>query len=348
MVKKSESVKSLAAKLVEIRKSLGKVEKTKRNPHFGYTYVGMEQLNALLEPKLSEHNIFLSTSVVTIDVRYGEAKEGVFASVVTEHTFIDGDSDERLVLRSTGLGWDAGDKATPKSITSSNKALLKSNFMISDEADDPEAHGEPPTAKPKGAAGHSRHKRYEEETGEGDAKVQTDLLNLKAFLTENKIPDGFLLRLLQDKKLIDGHSKTVAGIKPGILRRCLSDASKKNLVVAWKQQQADEDSGSAEPPSGNGKREVRTNEGDQTRGRKPITDDIAPADLLEQEGIDNWRKVKIHFGAKSGTPLGKLTQKDLAWWINNWKPKPYKGTWEEKALLLDAALCLAAEELGGE
>jgi len=59
--KAKDEVKSLRAKLVEIRASLGKVEKTKRNPHFGYSYVGLEQLNALLEPKLSEHNIWLDS-----------------------------------------------------------------------------------------------------------------------------------------------------------------------------------------------------------------------------------------------------------------------------------------------
>src|SRR5262245_4959575 len=245
MAKTNNEVKSLAGKLVEIRHSLGKVEKTKRNPHFGYAYVGLEQLNALLEPKLSEHNIFLAASVIEENLHIGEAKgAGVFSNVKTEYKFIDGDSEKELTLRSAGLGWDAGDKATAKAITAANKSFLKSNFMISDEADDPEAaHGEPPAAKPKGAAGHSRTKKYEEETGEGDAAVAKDLLELKSFLTENKIPDGFLLRLLEEKQMIDGHTKNVAQLKPGILRRCLDAKSKANLLKAWAAQQADEDSG---------------------------------------------------------------------------------------------------------
>jgi hypothetical protein len=348
-------VKSLASKLVEIRKSLGKVEKTKRNPHFGYSYVGLEQLNALLEPKLTEHNIFLATSVVECEVHYGEPKAGVFASMITEHTFIDGDTGEKLLLRSAGLGWDAGDKATPKSATAANKTLLKSNFMISEEADDPEAQGEPPAAKPAGAAGHRRTRAYEEETGDDDKRVATDLIELKAFLTEHKIPDGFLLRLLQDKKLIDGHTKTVATIKPGILRRVLSPKSLGNLVAAWKQQQADEESGSQEPPAKERSpfdepKEVRTREGDQTRNelRKPVDDTISPKDMLEQEGYDDWREVEIHFGEHKGKLLGKLPQKSLAWWINNYVPKPYRGTWQNNDLVLDAALCLASEELGGK
>jgi len=131
------------------------------------------------------------------------------------------------------------------------------------------------------------------------------------------------------------------------LRRCLDDKSKANLIKAWKAQQADDESGSATPPQSDAK---RTREGDQSRAyaREPITNDIAPADLLDQEGIDNWRKVKINFGEKKGTALGKLPIKNLQWWINNWKPKPHKGTWNENDLLLDAALVLASLELAND
>jgi hypothetical protein len=356
MAKKEQQVKAttLAGKLVEIRKGLGRVEKTKRNPHFGYNYVSLEHLNALLEPKFSEKNIHFSTAVVSADVHYGDTKAGVFASVVTDQTFIDGETGEMIVGRSAGLGWDAGDKATAKAITAAVKSYLKANFMISDEADDPEGSAEPPTAEPKGAAGHRRTKEYEAETGEGDKKVATDLLELKAFLTEHKIPDGFLLRLLQEKKMIDGHTKNVAQIKPGILRRCLDQKSKDNLVKAWEAQKADEESGSENPPhpfNGEPRKTAKAepeDEDQRRKQRKPVVTDIAPSDVLEQEGIDNWREVKIHFGKQEGTALGKLPARSLQWWIDSYVPKPYKGTWQEKDLLLDAGLCLASEELSGE
>jgi len=215
--------------------------------------------------------------------------------------------------------------------------------------------------------GHRRTKQYEEETGVGDPKVQKDLAELKEFLAKNEIPEGFLLRLLEEKKMIDGHTKTVDTLKPGILLRCLAPATKENLVKAWAVQRADEHrepekkgqrktaAPEGDAPPTKAKKEdphpfdrgepVRTTEGDQRRGRKPIIPDIAPKDVLEQEGIDNWRKVKIHFGEKAGTPLGKLPAGSLRWWIENYKPKPFKGTWQEKDLLLDAALCLASAEM---
>jgi hypothetical protein len=357
MAKTKESVKKgggLRAKLVEVYGGLGVVKKGHRNPHFGYDYVSEGQVMAALGPRLAEHNILFTTSVENMEVHYGDnSKAGVFVEVRTLHTFHDCDSGEELMIRGAGVGWDSGDKGVYKAITGATKYALMKNFMITDEME-PEAGDQKKEDKP-GATGHKRTRPYEEETGEGDARVAVDLIDLKTFLTENKIPDGFLLRLLQEKKMIDGHTKNVAQLKPGVLRRCLNDKSKGALIKAWKAHQADEESGSQEPPDlkapvKRGKGEVRTNEGDQTRVtvRRPQNEDIAPKDLLEQEGYDNWREVPIHFGEKEGTPLGQLPSKSLAWWIDNWEPKPYKGVWEEKTLLLDAALCLASAELGGD
>jgi hypothetical protein len=327
--------------------------------------------------------------------QYGEPKAGVFVLVTTKHTFRDADTGEELTIGGAGLGWDSGDKGVYKAITGATKYALMKNFLITDEQD-PETGEQVKPDKPAGAAGHRRTRAYEEETGSDDKKVATDLIELKAYLTQHKIPDGFLLTLLQEKKLIDGHTKNVAMIKPGVLRRVLSPKSLDNLLSAWKQQQADEESGSATAPSdaalaGAGappyrkgvqndegdaskdappptskarkkttkastssddapdlKAEVRTREGDQSRKRRePVTDDVAPADMLGQEGYDNWREVEIHFGATKGTLLGKLTQKSLSWWISNYTPNPFKGTWQTNDLVLDAALCIASEELGG-
>lgn len=235
------------------------------------------------------------------------------------------------------------------------------------------------TTAPSMVEKHRRTKKYEEETGAGDPKVEKDHAELASFLAKNEIPDGFLLRLLQDKKLIDGRTKAIADLKPGIVLRCLEEKTRANLIKAWAAQQADEDSGSATPPpptqppkaeerspfdSGTPERHSLGEEPtpppptrktkapdengmDQTPkgARTPIVADIEPSDILEQEGIDGWRKVKIHFGKQSGTPLGKLPRNSLDWWIENYTPKPYKGTWQEKDLLLDAGLCLASAEL---
>lgn len=211
--------------------------------------------------------------------------------------------------------------------------------------------------------GHRRTKAYEQLSNEGDPKVQNDLAEVRLFLASNKIPDNFLIYLLKEKKLIDPNTKTVEEIKPGILRRLLDAKTKANLIKAYAAYRADEESGGQTAPAprkqpppkkdkhpfGGDDEPVRTNEGDQRRKlRAPVIADIAPKDVLEQEGIENWRKVKIHFGEKAGTPLGKLSKSSLLWWCENYKPKPYKGTWQEKDLLLDAALVLANQEMEAE
>jgi len=217
---------------------------------------------------------------------------------------------------------------------------------------------------------HSRTKTYEETPADANTHSADDLVQLQSFMSENDIPEGFLLRLLQEKKLIDGHTKSVAQVKPGILRRCLDEKSKANLLAAWRAQQADEESGSATPPpkkqerhpfdsgtpdreplgKSEPKRKTAKREAENEDQRREPTRvfcqaDMSPHDYLEQEGADDWRKVKIHFGEKEGTALGKLSRASLEWWIENWQAKPYKGTWEDDTVLLDAALCVAAAEL---
>jgi hypothetical protein len=236
-------------------------------------------------------------------------------------------------------------------------------ILTGDSESPPVTVAEPRT---ESSRGHGRTVPYEERTGEDKPKVAADLVELEAFLAEHQIPDGFLLRLLQEKKLLDGHTKNLAQIKPGILRRCLDEKSKTRLLEAWKAQQADEESGSATPPPRKEEPHpfdskpvtppakkaparktavARREPEDQRRTRQFVmAADMSATAYLEQEGVEDWRKVKIHFGEKSGTPLGKLGRASVEWWIVNWEAKPYKGTWEEDTLLLDAALCVASEE----
>jgi hypothetical protein len=366
---------TLVKKLIEVAHGLGTIEKSKRNPHFGYNYIGEGQLMAILGPRLLERNVYFSTNVVSCEPHYGEGKAGVYVSVIVECTFHNGDNDEKLVVRGAGLGWDSGDKGVYKAITGAVKYVLMKNFFVTDEQD-PEAGTERPpiVAKTQPAAaatdetrksqGHRRGKNYEETTMDDNHKAASDFLELKTFLTEHQIPDGFLLRLLEEKKLIDGRTKTLSSVQPGILRRILDDKSKANLIKAWAAQQADEDSGSATAPTSrkypsgeaafDAENKAKPKQKDpldqrrETKLRTPATNDIEPVDILAQEGFENWREVKVHWGKDKGKTLGSLTAKSLSWFIEQWIPKPYKGTWNEKDLLLDAALCLASEELSNE
>jgi hypothetical protein len=339
---KEGKVNSLKAKLVEIMADLGIVEKKGRNPHFGYTYVSEAQLIAELRGRLASHGVLFTTDVKELRCHYGATpKEGVFAEVQTVHTFHDTATDEMIVVGGAGVGWDSGDKGVYKAITGATKYALMKNFMVTDEQD-PEAgdqRGVSSSSRKSANDGHAPTREYEQEPSESP-KAATDLLELKAFLTESRVPEAFLLAMLKEKKLVSPQLKHIANAPPGVIRRCLSPKSKENLVIAYK------NSGDVNATE---KRKTAANDRDldQTRMeiRQPVDPEMDVADILAQEGHDNWRTVRVHFGKQRGEALGELTAKSLVWWITTWKPEKFRGRFQEKDVLLDAALCLAHAEM---
>jgi hypothetical protein len=347
---KDAEVKSLKQKLVAIRSALGPVKKEHRNPHFNYDYVSEGQIMALLEPQFTEHGILYTTSVEKQDVHYTE-KGGVFVAVETLHTFEDLATGETLVLKGAGLGWDSGDKGSYKAQTGAAKYNLMKNFMVSDEAD-PETGEQRSAAKPTGR--HRPTRDYESEgerEGDKQGKQVNDLMELSTWMQKNHVPESFVLAMLVEKKMVNANVKKLGNVQPGIIRRVLNPGSLQRLLKAWQASKVPEpqrplkkdERGPFDEP-------VRTNEGDQTPPSAELrvfcnANDIDAQSHLEQEGFDNWRKVKVHFGKNKGTPLGKLTGKSLMWYITEWVAKPYKGKWENATVLLDAALTLAHAEI---
>jgi hypothetical protein len=351
-----EKKSGLVKKLIEILKEVGPIEKAERNAHFGYNYTGEGQVLAALRGRLAERNILLITSVSTCVPEYGEGGHGVYVCVTTRHKFMDGETGEELELQGAGLGWDSGDKGVYKAITGAVKYVLMKNFLITDGQDPESGEQRKPAAEPGQApagAPHRRTRDYENETGKGDKKVETDFAALDAFLLENNIPQGFVILRLKEKGLIDARATKLDNIKPGILKRCIQPAAKATLLKAWADQQKDDEgqSGTETKVAPREKKEVRTNEGDQTRAgtrRQPCAGQD-PKAVVEEAGHKNWRTVKIHWGRDKGTPLGKVSKKSLTgYWISQWHPELYRNKWNKDDVLLDSAICLASEEIGGE
>lgn len=196
-------------------------------------------------------------------------------------------------------------------------------------------------------AKHSPMRAYEEEPIKTKHDTMSDLMALSLWLKEQGIPEGFALAMLKEKKLVSAQLKLLANAPAGVINRTL--ASKDRLLKAW---QASNEGGAsdseaaqiASPKATVTARPPRTfANGEGTR--QPVQQDISPSDLLEQEGVEDWRTVAIHFGKQNGTALGKLTAKSLVWWITNWTPTQWKDQWKQPDLMLDAALCLAHEEM---
>lgn len=58
-----------------------------------------------------------------------------------------------------------------------------------------------------------------------------------------------------------------------------------------------------------------------------------------------WQDCEIHFGKNKGVRLGDLDKKSLAWYCENWHPKPYKGRIDDASTVLREMLDKAREEL---
>jgi hypothetical protein len=231
-------------------------------------------------------------------------------------------------------------------------------ILTGDEDDNAEKATAPP-------ARHSRFREYEAEplpakkakgkVVEGEQGAQesdvSGLLELSKWIAEHKIPEGFVLAMLKERKLVAPNLAKLANAPAGVIRRVLS--SKDRLLKAFKASDAGaSDADAAEIASGNGKQErgpfddpkpkTATPEGWQMR--KTIDGSDAHQTLADAQ-VGEWRGVAIHFGKKKGSQLGKMSAKDLTWWIDNYVPEKYKGRWNNDDLILDAALVCAHEEL---
>jgi hypothetical protein len=230
-------------------------------------------------------------------------------------------------------------------------------ILTGDEDDNAEKATAPP-------AKHSRFREYEAEplpakkakgkvvTSETAESDVSGLLELSKWIAENKIPEGFVLAMLKERKLVAPNLAKLANAPAGVIRRVLS--SKDRLLKAFKASDAGaSDSDAAEIASGNGKQERGPFDDPKAKTatvpegwamRKTIDGSDAHQTLADAQ-VGEWRGVAIHFGKKKGAQLGKMSAKDLTWWIDNYVPEKYKGRWNNDDLILDAALVTAHEEL---
>lgn len=130
----------LAKKLAKILGEIGKVEKSGVNQHFKYGYLTENDLVYAVRGRLAEAQIFVFTSIEKQDILVvGEGdNKTALTSVVSRHTFVDGESGESFSVLSQGQGMDNGDKGAYKAATGAMKYFLYKCFMIP-TGDDPEA-----------------------------------------------------------------------------------------------------------------------------------------------------------------------------------------------------------------
>lgn len=341
----STQTNGLMAKLAQIQAEVGATKKKGRNAHFNYAYFTEAQLMGDFRKKLADHGIVILPSVETITSTPIKDGKRQTVTVTTSYLITDSETGEQFTVKGAGMGTDDEDKGVYKAITGAYKYFLMKLFLISDEQD-PESGfgGARGSGESAGTGRHAPTKDYDQRGAKGVPAAEADIANIRKWLKDKKIIEPFLISCLVDAKLAkDGD--TLDDLKPGVLVRVLKPKAMEKVETKWAAFNAKEGA-AAERKAPQKKQERRVDASEsQEGGRKPAQSDLSPEDFLAQEGIENWKDVKIHWGDDKGKTLGELSERSLAtYWIAKWVPKPFRGSLTDDDLLLDAALCVADAE----
>lgn len=132
---------SLYAKLAEVMREIGYVEKRGFNDFHKYAYVTEADLVDAVRAKLAERNVVVIPSLSGIDERGVTNAKGKASTITTARvafTFCDGDSGQTHTAEWAGAGDDPADKGLYKAYTGAVKYFLMKSFLIP-TGDDPEA-----------------------------------------------------------------------------------------------------------------------------------------------------------------------------------------------------------------
>ncbi|HEX7022618.1 MAG TPA: ERF family protein [Trueperaceae bacterium] len=133
---------TLAAKLAKVMEQVKYIQKRGKNAHFGYTYATEADVADKVREVLAQQGVAVLPNVLpeTIQIRETQTARGRTEYILTavyEVTFVDGETGEKLTVRTIGQGQDAGDKAGYKATTGAMKYALMKAFLIP-TGDDPE------------------------------------------------------------------------------------------------------------------------------------------------------------------------------------------------------------------
>jgi hypothetical protein len=133
----------IAAKILEVMKSVGYLQKDKENKEQKYAYLSTEHALEKINEALLEQKLISKTEYEIAESKEKPTAKGAIWQLVTvscQLTIIDTESDEILVNTAFGSGTDPGDKAVAKAQTMARKYawLAALNIPVgNDPEDDP-------------------------------------------------------------------------------------------------------------------------------------------------------------------------------------------------------------------
>jgi hypothetical protein len=347
------SKETILPELSKMFKSFPQLAKGGHNEHQNYDYFSEDQIVAALRPLMISAGLLYTMNIVTCDIRQVQRKNlDTLVTLVTNHRFIDIETGQEIQFGSGGQGMDSGDKAMAKAITGAHKSAL-SKFLFIAEGQDAEADEHTDAGAGHAAKREPEHRptrdyaSHERKSGK-DEDAKGNLGALRKWASEEQIPEEFIVQCAIKGKMADESAEELEDLIPSTVSRLL--ALPKKLIASW--EEAEKPKKGVKKESRETKREAtrRIAEEDQSQDtgtREPVTAE-APKKILARLGYEAWGEVPVHFGKNSGVRLEDLETKSLSWYVNKWTPEKWKGRYKEADVLLDAALCLALEELGDE
>lgn len=158
-------IAKLVTKLVGILGKCKAVKKSGHNKAQKYQYATEADILEVVRDQLITNKIFVFSGSNTneikgldkYDYKTGEKNgETILAVVNGEHAFVDGETGARVIVSSTGTGWDMTDKGVFKAITGLNKYMFSKNFLIESEDDPERDDANPGYVRNSGSSGGSK------------------------------------------------------------------------------------------------------------------------------------------------------------------------------------------------
>lgn len=135
-------VPSVTQALAAVIADLPGIGKDEKNQAQGWSYRGIEQMTAALQPLFGRHGVVFVPEVLsteTVDVNVGGKVWAEWRILMAWQVFGPG-GDSIRVGPTIGVARNSGDKGANAAMTAAFKYALLHTFCVGDRADDPDAH----------------------------------------------------------------------------------------------------------------------------------------------------------------------------------------------------------------
>jgi hypothetical protein len=177
----------------KVMSDVGGVEKNSKNLQQGYSFRGIDDLYAALQPPLVKYGVFYVTNVEHVEQTTRESKQGslLTCTVLTvSFTFCAPDGSS-VVVRTVGEGMDSGDKSCSKAMSTALKYALLQLFCIPTSEPKDSEHDSPEPV-------YSRKPQVNIRTGEVTGN-DPDWTELVAIGKEHKWTGGYVMQWVKDQ-----------------------------------------------------------------------------------------------------------------------------------------------------